>query len=201
MTKRLFDIVFSLAVLILGSPIFLICALAVKLSSRGPTFYAHVRVGRQGKYFDCLKFRTMHFDADLELKKLLASNPLLMREWKAYYKLKTDPRITPIGRWLRKTSLDELPQFINVFKGDMSLVGPRPLTQDEVVHYLKDKASKILSVRPGLTTLWIVKGRNQFTLQERIELEEFYVDHRNFFLDLRLIIQTVIRMIFPKGAY
>ena len=143
----------------------------------------------------------MHSDADEKLKMLLKTNPLFMQEWKTYYKLKADPRITPIGKWLRKTSLDELPQFINVFKGDMSLVGPRPLTQDEVANYLKEKAVKILSIRPGLTSLWIVKGRNRFTLEERIQLEEFYVDHRNFWLDLGLILQTAIRMIFPKGAY
>jgi len=201
MAKRIFDLLFTLIVLVLGAPVFFFCAAAVKLSSPGPVLYAHSRVGRNGKAFGCLKFRTMHFDADVRLKALLASNPLLMQEWKTYYKLKADPRITPIGKWLRKTSLDELPQFINVFKGDMSLVGPRPLTQDEVVHYVKDKAEKILSVRPGLTTLWIVRGRNRFTLQERIQLEEFYVDNRSFWLDLRLILQTAIRMIFPKGAY
>ncbi len=201
MVKRIFDLLFSLAVLLFGSPVFLACAALVKLSSPGPVFYAHPRVGRDGKRFGCLKFRTMHSDADIKLQALLASNPILMQEWKTYYKLKADPRITAIGKWLRKTSLDELPQFINVFKGDMSLVGPRPLTQDEVVHYLKEKAAKILSVRPGLTSLWIVRGRNRFTLHERIQLEEFYVDHRSFWLDLRLIVQTAVRMIFPKGAY
>jgi exopolysaccharide production protein ExoY len=201
MVKRVFDILFSLSVLLIASPIFLFCAAAVKLSSPGAVFYAHARIGKEGKRFGCLKFRTMHSDADLKLQALLASNPILMQEWKTYYKLKTDPRITSIGKWLRKTSLDELPQFINVFLGDMSLVGPRPLTEDEVVHYLKEKAAKILSVRPGLTSLWIVKGRNRFTLKERIKLEEFYVDHRSFWLDLRLILQTAIRMIFPKGAY
>jgi len=143
----------------------------------------------------------MHHNADLKLQGLLASDPILLQEWKTYYKLKSDPRITPIGKWLRKTSLDELPQFINVLRGDMSMVGPRPLTQDEVTHYLKEKASKILSVRPGLTTLWIVEGRNRFTLQERIKLEEFYIDNRSFWLDLRLILQTALRMLFPKGAY
>jgi exopolysaccharide production protein ExoY len=143
----------------------------------------------------------MHIDADQKLQALLASDPSLMQEWKTYYKLKADPRVTSLGKWLRKTSLDELPQFINVFLGHMSLVGPRPLTQDEVVNYLKDKATKILSVRPGLTSLWIVKKRNGFTLQERIKLEEFYVDHQSFWLDLRLIFQTAIRIIFPKGAY
>ena len=201
MSKRIFDIAFSLTVLVIGAPIFLLCAAAVKLSSPGPVFYAHSRIGKEGIRFGCLKFRTMHSDADLKLQTLLASNPSLMQEWKTYYKLKADPRVTPIGKWLRKTSLDELPQFINVFLGQMSLVGPRPLTEDEVVHYLKEKSAKILSVRPGLTSLWIVKGRNRFTLQERIDLEEFYIDHQSFWLDLRLILQTAIRMIFPKGAY
>ena len=201
MSKRIFDIAFSLTVLVIGAPIFLLCAAVVKLSSPGPVFYAHSRIGKEGKRFGCLKFRTMHCDADLKLQALLASNPVLMQEWKTYYKLKADPRITSVGKWLRKTSLDELPQFINVFLGHMSLVGPRPLTEDEVVHYLKEKAAKILSVRPGLTSLWIVKGRNRFTLQEGIDLEEFYIDHQSFWLDLRLILQTAIRMIFPKGAY
>ncbi len=201
MVKRFFDVLFSLAILVLAAPFFLVCAAAVKLSSPGPIFYAHSRVGKDGKPFGCLKFRTMHSDADLKLQTLLASNPILMQEWKTYYKLKADPRITSVGKWLRKTSLDELPQFINVLLGDMSLVGPRPLTRDEVVHYLKEKAPKILSVRPGLTSLWIVKGRNCFTLNERIQLEEFYVDHRSFWLDIRVILQTAIRMIFPKGAY
>ena len=201
MVKRLFDVVFSLLILLLGLPIFLLCAAAVKFSSAGPVFYSHPRVGKGGKCFSCLKFRTMHFDADVRLQALLASNPMLMQEWKTYYKLKADPRVTLLGKWLRKTSLDEIPQFINVFKGDMSLVGPRPLTQNEVTHYLKDKAPKILSLRPGLTSVWIVRGRNEFTLQERIKLEEFYVDHQSFWLDLRLIAQTAIRMVFPKGAY
>lgn len=201
MLKRLFDIVFSLAVLILGMPVFLFCIIAVRLSSAGPIFYAHPRIGLYGKPFGCLKFRTMYPEADKRLQTLLASDPILLQEWKTYYKLKEDPRITPIGRWIRKTSLDELPQFINVLKGDMSIVGPRPLTQDEVIHYLREKAEKILSVRPGLTTLWIVEGRNQLTLQERISREEFYIDNRSFLLDLRLIIQTALKMLFPKGAY
>ena len=201
MTKRLFDLIFSFAVLVFGAPLFILCAAAVKLSSPGPIFYAHSRIGREGKHFGCLKFRTMHTDAALHLQHLLASDPLLMQEWKTCYKLRFDPRITTVGKWLRKTSLDELPQFINVFKGDMSLVGPRPLTQDEVTNYLKEKAEKILSVRPGLTTLWIVKGRNRFTLHERIALEEHYIDNQSFWFDLRPIFQTALRMIFPKGAY
>jgi undecaprenyl-phosphate galactose phosphotransferase len=143
----------------------------------------------------------MYRDADTKLMPLLASNPILMQEWKTYFKLKEDPRITPIGKFLRKTSLDELPQIWNVFRGDMSVVGPRPLTQHEVDHYLKEKALTILSVRPGLTTLWITQGRNRLSLEERIELEEFYVQNRSFWLDLKLIFQTALLMIFPKGAY
>ena len=201
MGKRLFDIIFSFLILAVGAPFFLICALVVKLSSPGSIFYAHPRVGRNGRPFGCLKFRTMYLDADAKLKPLLASDPMLMQEWKTYFKLKEDPRITPIGKFLRKTSLDELPQIWNVFKGDMSIVGPRPLTQHEVTHYLKDKAPAILSLRPGLTTLWITQGRNRLSLEERIELEEYYVANRSFWLDCKLIVQTALLMIFPKGAY
>lgn len=201
MGKRIFDVLFSLFVLIVASPFFLLCMIVVKLSSPGPVFYAHPRVGHKGKPFGCLKFRTMYQDADAKLQPLLASDPALMQEWKTYFKLKVDPRITSIGKFLRKTSLDELPQIWNVFKGDMSIVGPRPLTQHEVVHYLKDKAGKILSVRPGLTTLWITQGRNDLSLEERIDLEEFYVSNRSFWLDCKLILQTIWVMIFPKGAY
>jgi undecaprenyl-phosphate galactose phosphotransferase len=201
MGKRIFDLFFSLVILILSAPFFLFCMIAVKLSSAGPVFYAHSRVGRSGKAFECLKFRTMYLNADAKLQPLLASDPALMNEWKTYFKLKVDPRITGIGRFLRKTSLDELPQIWNVFKGDMSIVGPRPLTQHEVTHYLKEKAETILSVKPGLTTLWIIQGRNDLSLEERIELEEYYVNHRNFWLDCKLIFRTALIMLFPKGAY
>jgi len=199
--KRIFDLLFSLLILILAAPFFLICMIVVKVSSPGPVFYAHPRVGCNGKPFGCIKFRTMYQDADAKLQPLLAANPALMREWKTYFKLKEDPRITPIGKFLRKTSLDELPQIWNVFRGDMSIVGPRPLTQHEVIYYLKEKASKILSVRPGLTTLWIIQGRNGLSLEKRIELEEYYVNHRSFWLDCKLIVQTALVMLFPKGAY
>ena len=201
MGKRLFDIFFSFFLLLLAAPVFLICMVAVRLSSSGPIFYAHPRIGCNGRPFGCFKFRTMYPDADRRLQPLLASDPLLMKEWKTYFKLKEDPRITFVGKFLRKTSLDELPQIWNVLRGDMSIVGPRPLTQHEVTHYLKAKASKILSVRPGLTTLWIIQGRNRLSLEERIALEEFYVNHRSFWLDCKLIVRTIFLMIFPKGAY
>lgn len=201
MGKRLFDVVFSFFILVLASPFFLICALIVKLSSSGPIFYAHPRVGLNGRSFGCFKFRTMYKDADSRLNPLLASDPALMNEWKTYFKLKVDPRVTPIGRLLRKTSLDELPQFWNVLRGDMSVVGPRPLTSHEVTHYVKNKASKILSVKPGLTTFWITQGRNGLSLEERIEMEEYYLTHRSFWFDCKLILKTIWQMIFPKGAY
>jgi undecaprenyl-phosphate galactose phosphotransferase len=143
----------------------------------------------------------MYFDAEAKLQALLASDIALMQEWKIYYKLKQDPRITSIGKWLRKTSLDELPQFWNVLKGDMSVVGPRPLTQDEITRYLKEKAPKILSIKPGLTSIWVMKGRNDLTLEERIKWEEYYVDNRSFWLDLKLVFQTAKRMILPRGVY
>ncbi len=143
----------------------------------------------------------MYRDADAKLKPLLASDPVLMHEWRTYFKLKIDPRITPIGKFLRKTSLDELPQVWNVLKGDMSIVGPRPLTAYEVAHYVKDKAPEILSVKPGLTTLWVMQGRNDLTLEERIAKEVEYVANRTFWLDCILIGKTIWRMIFPKGAY
>ncbi len=200
MAKRIFDIFFSLAVLLLGAPVFVLCAIAVKCSSPGSIFYADPRLGKGGKQFDCFKFRTMHLDAKVRLDELLANNTHLLYEWKKHYKLKNDPRITSVGRWLRKTSLDEIPQFFNVLRGEMSLVGPRPLTLYEAEE-LQEKAAKVISVRPGLTSLWAVSGRSNFTFRERIALEELYIERQTFWLDLRLIAQTAAQMFFPTGAY
>lgn len=202
LAKRIFDIFFSLSAIIFGFPVFLACSIAIKCSSPGPIFYSCTRVGRNGKPFACWKFRTMYIEAETRLKELLANNTTLMQEWKVFFKLKNDPRITPIGKWLRKVSLDELPQFWNILKGDMSVVGPRPLTTKEITDYLKEKASTILSVKPGLTCLWATRGRNHLTLRQRILLEEFYVHHRSFWLDLRLVVQTALMMLFSsKGAF
>jgi exopolysaccharide production protein ExoY len=201
MGKRFFDILFSFLVFFIAAPLFILCAVCVKLSSRGPVFYSHIRVGRGGRLFSCFKFRTMYQDADARLQPLLASDPALMQEWQKFFKLKADPRITPIGRILRKTSLDELPQILNVLKGEMSVVGPRPLTEYEVDYYLKEKAQTILSLRPGLTSLWIVQGRNRLSLKQRIDLEEQYVKNRSFWMDIKLIFMTAYAMIFPKDAY
>ena len=147
--KRAFDIFFSLSFLILISPLFLLISLSIKLTSPGPIFYSQKRVGKDKKPFFFWKFRTMYVNAEALLQDLLKQDPYLRRKWEKNWKLKQDPRITMVGRLLRKTSLDELPQFWNVLKGDMSIVGPRPAEEDEVSRHFKGKAAKILSVRAG----------------------------------------------------
>lgn len=207
--KRIFDIFFSLAVLLLLFPLYLIVSLLIGLSSPGPIFYASARVGRGGKLINCFKFRTMYKDADILLHKILEENPHLKNEWTKFQKLKEDPRITPIGRFLRKTSLDELPQFFNVLKGDLSIVGPRPFAligpksnyQNEIKLYLGDKTEKILSIRPGITGLWQISGRSHISIEERILLEERYIDNQSFWMDLSLIFKTIPKIFFPTGAY
>jgi len=199
--KRLFDIVFSLFAIFFFLPIALVLALAIKLSSRGPIFYSCGRVGRFGGQIQCWKFRTMSLDAEKRLTDILKSDPKKKQEWETYYKLKDDPRVTPVGRFLRKTSLDELPQFWNVLKGDLSVVGPRPVTSEEVSKYFGSKASKILSVRPGLTGIWQTSGRSLLTFEERVALEEAYIDKRSLFLDLRIIFKTIPVLFSARGAF
>lgn len=200
--KRVFDIVFSLLCLTIGAPVFLLIAFLIFLTSPGKVFYSHERIGRGGKPFKCYKFRTMYQDASQRLKTLLSENPHLQKEWEENFKLKQDPRITPFGAFLRKTSLDEIPQFWNVLKGDLSIVGPRPVIQDEIIKYFHVKAHKILTVRPGLTGIWQVSGRSDINSYEtRIQMDEFYVDNHSFFLDIKLIVKTIPVMILSKGAY
>lgn len=199
--KRAFDLLFSLIILTVAFPLFMTIAIFVRITSRGPAIYAHERVGRGGRMFRCFKFRSMYADSDKRLKELLANNTVMREEWEKNHKLKNDPRITPVGKFLRKTSLDELPQFLNVLKGDLSVVGPRPVVQAEVVRHFKDKAPKILSVRPGLTGLWQVSGRSNTTYSERIQLDEKYIDSQNIWLDLKLIFKTLPAMINRRGAY
>lgn len=199
--KRIFDIIFTALVLVLGFPVFLLISLAVKCSSSGPIFYFQERIGRGGKPFLCYKFRTMYSDADRRLELLLNENPHLNREWEETHKLKNDPRVTPLGAFLRKTSLDELPQFWNVLKGDLSVVGPRPVVKHEVAKYFGEKAAVILSIRPGLTGIWQVSGRNDMAYAMRIQLDELYVDTQSLKLDLMLIAKTIPAMLFSRGAY
>jgi lipopolysaccharide/colanic/teichoic acid biosynthesis glycosyltransferase len=202
MLKRAGDIFFALLVLSLGSPLFLLLALLVKLSSKGSVFYSQRRIGRGYKGFGCLKFRTMRKDADRVLASVLASNPALKQEFERDFKLKNDPRITPIGKFLRRSSLDELPQFINVLKGQMSVVGPRPIVWDELERYGR-AMDEVLAVRPGLTGLWQVSGRNNLSYETRVRLDLRYARSRNVWLDLRIILRTVGVILLPmdRGAY
>lgn len=202
--KRSFDILFSLAALILGLPFFTTIALIVKLSSTGPIFYCSLRIGRKGKLFKFWKFRSMHRDADQRLEVMLESDPKLKREWQKYFKLRNDPRLTRIGSFLRKTSMDELPQFWNVLIGDLSIVGPRPYLPrelDSIRKILGPDMEKMFSVRPGLTGLWQTAGRNFLTFKERVKLEVSYVDQLNFLLDVKLILKTIPILLFQKGAF
>jgi exopolysaccharide production protein ExoY len=199
--KRAFDILFSICALILGAPLF-IFLIIITFCSSGKIFYAHERLGRGGKPFRCYKFRSMYADADQRLNEILANDPEKKAEWEKTFKLKNDPRVTPIGGFLRKTSLDELPQFWNVLRGDLSIVGPRPVVQAELNKYFGVKAYKILSVRPGLTGPWQVSGRSNINCyQQRIKLDESYIDRQSFLLDLKLIAKTIPAIVTSKGAY
>ena len=200
--KRIGDIVFSLIVLTLGSPIFILIAILVKLSSPGSVFYIQKRVGRNYREFGCIKFRTMYKDADDLLPNLLEKYPLMRKEFEKDFKLRQDPRITKLGRFLRRSSLDELPQFFNVLKGEMSVVGPRPIVSNEIIKYSLFM-EEVISVRPGLTGLWQGSGRNNLSYKKRVELDLFYARNRNFLLDLEIIILTLGVLLFPmdRGAF
>jgi exopolysaccharide production protein ExoY len=199
--KRFFDVVFSSCALIGGMPLFILIALAIKCTSPGKIFYSSKRAGKNGREFTCWKFRTMCQNAEDRLAEVLNRDPTLLHEWNTYFKLKEDPRVTRIGKLLRRTSLDEIPQFWNVLKGDLSVVGPRPYLVSEMKDLACSKSQKILSVRPGLTGLWQTSGRNKLSFEERIHLETNYVDVQSFWLDLKLICKTIPLMIFTRGAY
>ncbi|HEY9872782.1 MAG TPA: sugar transferase [Candidatus Obscuribacterales bacterium] len=202
LAKRLFDILFSLSVLILFSPVYLLLGLLIAISSPGPIFYVQERVGRNRKHFGCLKFRTMVQNADEMLLEMISISPQMRQEFEDNFKLKQDPRITRIGKFLRLTSLDEFPQFWNVLKGDMSVVGPRPLVPEEISKY-GNSIDKVLTIRPGITGLWQVSGRNDIPYNRRIQIDVYYVNARNFWLDLWVIVKTIGVVIAPKnnGAY
>ncbi|WP_068550747.1 sugar transferase [Thermosulfidibacter takaii] len=200
--KRPFDIVFSFFAIIITTPIMILIALAIKLTDGGKIFYQHTRIGHKGKKFKVLKFRSMYIDADKKLKEILENDPKAREEWEKTFKLRNDPRITPIGKFLRKTSLDELPQFFNVLKGDMSVVGPRPVVEEELNKYYKDNAKYYLSVKPGITGYWQVEGRSDIeNYDERVKMDVWYVQNQSFLLDLKIILKTIWVMISGKGAY
>lgn len=199
MVKRGFDLAVSATVLLLGAPIFLFIAMRVASTGK-PIFFGHTRVGQHNQPFKCYKFRTMAPNADKLLADLLATNPEARAEWERDFKLKNDPRITSIGRFLRKTSLDEIPQLWNVLKGDMSLVGPRPVVTAELERY-GAQVDFYLEAKPGITGLWQISGRNDVTYETRVYLDAWYVKNWSLFNDIVILFKTVKVIFRTDGAY
>jgi len=200
--KRIFDIGFSLFAITLLTPIYIIVALLIKIKSPGaPVIFAHRRIGKDGKFFRVYKFRTMVANAEKILEDWFENHPEIKAEYEIDFKLKDDPRIiSGIGERMRKYSIDELPQFFNVLFGNMSVVGPRPIVEKEVGKYGK-YAIKLYSVKPGVTGLWQVSGRNDINYDERVALDMEYIDNKTLWGDIKIIIQTILVMVFKKGAY
>ncbi len=195
--KRLFDIISSLFALIILSPIFLILIILVKIDSKGPAFYGHERIGKNGKTIKVLKFRSMKLDSR-PLEEVLTTEQL--EEYKRDFKVTNDPRVTRVGKFLRKTSLDELPQLINIFLGQMSVVGWRPILQEELDRYSKDEQELLLKVKPGLTGYWASHGRSDIDYKDRIKMELYYPYKRGFWLDIRILWHTAISVFKREGA-
>jgi Undecaprenyl-phosphate galactose phosphotransferase WbaP len=198
--KRSMDLIATSLGLILLIPLMALIALLVKLESPGPAFFSHDRIGRGGRRFSAWKFRSMRHDADEVLAHYLQQHPELREQWERDHKLRDDPRVTRIGRFLRKTSLDELPQLVNVLKGEMSLVGPRPIVNAEIERY-DEHYSLYLKVRPGITGLWQVSGRNDTTYAERVNMDAYYVRNWSVWLDLHILSRTMWVVLFGRGAY
>lgn len=210
LVKRLFDVIVSLILIILFSPIFLFVAIWLKLTNPGPLFYKHRRVGYQKNPIDVWKFRTMKYEwctgpgykGDAAFQQLINANPELKKEWESTFKLTNDPRVPLSGKILRKTNLDELPQFFNVLLGSLSLVGPRPIVEGEIKKY-GEKARILFTVKPGVTGLWQVSGRNDVTYEERTSMDAQYIEQWNLWRDIKIILLTAYQMLKrdKKGAY
>ncbi|RCS25654.1 sugar transferase [Phyllobacterium salinisoli] len=198
--KRTFDVIGATAGLILLSPLFLLVALLVKFSDGGSVFYGHRRIGRDGNPFFCMKFRTMVRDGDAVLLAHFAANPEARAEWQATRKLQKDPRVTNVGAVLRKLSLDELPQLVNVLRGEMSLVGPRPVVKDEIDLY-GTAAVYYFKSRPGLTGVWQISGRNDVSYDDRIAFDRHYVENWSFQKDILIILKTIPAVCASRGSY
>lgn len=194
--KRGFDFISSLMAIIVFSPVLLIIGISIKLDSKGPVFFAHKRLGQNGRIIKVYKFRTMVSDAEKLLKKL---TPEKKREFEINFKFENDPRITKVGKFLRKSSLDELPQLFNILIGNMSVVGPRPIVKREIEKYGR-YGDKLLSVKPGLTGNWQANGRSCTTYEERVKLDMEYIDKRNIWFDLKIILKTVVVVWKKEGA-
>lgn len=197
---RLLDIAVSLCAIVLIAPLLVLIAAAIALFDRGPIIFAQPRVGRNGRMFACFKFRSMVVDADLRLAEYLAESPEAQAEWDRDHKLRNDPRITKLGLFLRKSSLDELPQLFNVLRGDMALVGPRPIVTGEIVRYGR-YFTDYCAVKPGITGLWQVSGRNDVSYRRRVALDTCYARSRSLGLDLKIAAKTVPAVLRASGCY
>lgn len=198
--KRCIDLLLLLISSPITIPVTVFIALIVKITSPGPIFYGHKRIGKNGREFKCWKFRSMVIDADKQLEKILAENPEMRAEWEKDRKFTNDPRVTKIGKILRKTSIDEIPQFFNILTGEMSFIGPRPVTEPELAKYGK-KSDFILSVQPGLSGMWQISGRSDTGYEERVTLDSYYIQNWSVWLDIWIIIKTVYVVLRGKGAY
>jgi exopolysaccharide production protein ExoY len=191
--------------LVLGIALFILplmigIALAIRAHDGGPVFFRHRRVGRNGKAFYCMKFRTMSVDAEARLKELLATDPAARAEWARDFKLRHDPRVTPIGRFLRRSSLDELPQIFNLMRGEMNLVGPRPIVEAEIARY-GWRYRHYCAVKPGITGLWQVSGRNDVSYRARVAMDSLYARRRCTLLDIRILAATLPAVLSKRGCY
>jgi lipopolysaccharide/colanic/teichoic acid biosynthesis glycosyltransferase len=200
--KRSFDVLFSITMILVTFPFWIIIMALIKIEDGGPVFYRHPRIMESGKTFNCLKFRTMYVDADKRVAEILQNDSSLRKEWEKNYKLKNDPRVTRLGKYLRRTSLDELPQLFNVLVGQMSIVGARPVVPEELEKYYKETALSYCAMKPGLTGPWQVGKRNDIDdYRERVALDHWYALNSSIWLDLKIICKTVLRVVRPKGAY
>jgi len=197
---RLLDIGLSIPLILFFAPLLFVIMVLVKTSSRGPALYLHKRVGYQGETFSCFKFRTMTIDADARLARLLEQDPIARTEWMFDHKLRHDPRVTPLGRFLRRSSIDELPQLFNVLQGTMSLVGPRPIVSAEIPRYGRH-FSHYTAVRPGITGLWQVSGRNNTSYRRRVALDVVYARRKSVTLYGRIMMMTVPAVLLQRGSF
>ncbi|WP_279481916.1 exopolysaccharide biosynthesis polyprenyl glycosylphosphotransferase [Aureimonas sp. SK2] len=197
--KRTVDITLTLAALLFLSPLMLLIVVAMKISDPGPVFFGHKRVGFDGRHFRCYKFRSMATNSAELLQRLLHSDPAARAEWEATQKLRNDPRVTRIGRFLRETSLDELPQLFNVLRGEMSLIGPRPIV-DEEVHRYTHRFDAYKRTRPGVTGMWQVNGRSNTSYTSRVKFDSYYVRHWSLWLDIQILIKTVKVVMNREGS-
>lgn len=196
---RVIEILFVGFIIVLTFPLWIAIAILIKMESKGPVFFIQERIGKDLKKFKMYKFRTMYMDQEERLRKYLERNQKAKKEWEKYRKMRGfDPRVTKIGKFLRKFSLDEIPQFINVIKGEMSIVGPRPYLEEEI-HYIPQEAYEIFKIKPGITGPWQTSGRNKIPFNERVNIEREYVNKRRFVKDIMYIFKTINSIVNGEG--